>query len=341
MRSTKCFFLVLTLTAGPVFAGVSLKGTGSYSTGPLFGKWMEEYHSLHPELKLKYETRNSTDGINQWLGRGADFTSTDAPLSATQERKAIGRAVLRLPIAIVAVAITYNIPGVPSGLKLSPKTLSELFMGSIKKWNDPAIRELNPGISLPNMDVLVLNRQEESTLQDLFPGYLAHLDAKWTLKREKDKSLKWVVGPKVKGNEKVLEKMRRWPGVIAAVDYPFAVQNHLPVAELKNQEGHFVAPTGESLEAAASDFLSLPDDFLVVLGHSRSKEAYPLCGFSWLLVYQDYFRAYHDHSRGQALVGFLNWILGDGRKLEGDLDYVPLPESFLPQVQQAVAGIKY
>jgi phosphate transport system substrate-binding protein len=308
---------------------------------PLILPWVAEYHRLHPEIKLRYEVKNSADGINQFLDRGAEFAATDSPLADNEERKTLGRPVFHLPVAIEAVALTYNLPGVPSGIKLSPGVLSKIFMGVLKKWNDIAITEINPGISFPNMDILVVHRGDESTLHDLFPGALAKLDPQWTLKREKDKSLRWPVGQNVKGNEKVVEKMKKWPGVIAEVDYSYAFQNHLPVAQLKNTAGHYVGPSEESLRAATSDLVNLPEDGKIILGRSRSPKAYPLCGFCWLLAYQDNFRAYHDHKRSQALVDFLDWIFSDGQKLENDLGYVPLPESFLGQMKERIQTIKY
>jgi phosphate transport system substrate-binding protein len=191
------------------------------------------------------------------------------------------------------------------------------------------------------MEILVLHRGDESTLHDLFPGFLAKLDPQWTAKREKDKSLKWPVGQNLRGNEKVMEKLRRWPGVIAAVDYSYAAQHHLPVAALKNVAGHYEEPSEESLLAATSDMVNLPEDGKVVLNRSRALKAYPLCTFTWILVYQDFFRAYHNHERGKALVDFLDWIFTDGQKREMSLAYTPLPAGFLRQMKEKVGSIKY
>ncbi len=341
VKSLKFIFILLCPLANPVFGDVSLKGAGSVLSAPLFLRWTQEYHRLHPEIKLRYETNNSAEGIDRFLGRGAEFAATDSPLTDSEERKTLAHPVLHLPVAIEAVAITYNLPGVPGGIKLSPGVLSKIFMGALKKWNDIAISELNPGVTFPNMDILVVHRGDESSLHDLFPGVLAKLDPEWTLKREKDKSLKWPVGENIKGNEKVMEKIRKWPGVIAAVDFSFASQNHLPMAQLKNMAGHYVEPSEESLQAAALDLVSLPEDGKVILGRSRSPQAYPLCGFCWLLAYQDCFRTTHDHPKAKALVDFLNWVFSDGQKLEKDLTYVPLPDSFDEQMKEKLKQIKY
>src|SRR6185295_14364455 len=161
--------LVLALTVADLsFAGESLKGVGSALAGPLFTEWSEAYHRLHPEIKIRYESKNITEGLLQWLGRGSDFAVTDTPLSSEEERKALSRSFLRLPVAIKAVVISYNLPGIRGGIRLSPGVISNIFLGSIKKWNDPAIVELNPGVSFPALDILVVNRQEESSPHDLF-----------------------------------------------------------------------------------------------------------------------------------------------------------------------------
>jgi phosphate transport system substrate-binding protein len=333
--------LMAFLPASAVMAAVSLKGTGSSLAAPLYFQWIGDRAQEQPDVKIKYEVKDSDEGVKKALGHGSDFASTDSPLTDSEQQKTMRRTILHLPVALEAVAITYNLPGVPTGLKLTPGVLSDIFLGTIKKWNNIAIKELNPGTNLLDMDIRVLHRGEESSLHDLFPGYLAALDPQWMTKREKEKKLHWPAGENAKGNDKVLEKMRLWPGVIAAVDLPFAAQKGLPVAALKNSAGRFVTPSVDSLEATASDFPNLPEDFQVNLTRSRAKGAYPLCAFSYLLVYQDYLRVYHDHKKGQALIDFLNWVFADGQKKESDLSYGPLPEAFLSQIKDKLQTIKY
>ena len=341
MKFSKGAFLLFLLLAIPVSAQVSLKGTGSSLAAPLLDQWIAAYLHVHPEVKLRYEAKSSADGIAQCLGKGAELGVTDTPMSVAEEKKANNRVILHLPAAIEAVVLTYNLPGIPTGLQISPKALSGLFMGTIKKWNDPALAECNPGVKLPNVDVLVVHREEESSLHDLFPSYLSQLDPKWTLKREKDKNLHWPVGQNLKGNSKIFEKMRLWPGVIAAVDHSYAVQNHLPMAKLRNRAGHYVAPSAESLTAAAADFPQLPDDLQVNLEKSNGEGAYPLCSLAWLLVYQDLYKSFHDHKRGGALSQFLNWAYVDGQKSVEEAGFVPLPAAFLSQAQEKLKTLQY
>ncbi|HJT23846.1 MAG TPA: phosphate ABC transporter substrate-binding protein PstS [bacterium] len=341
MKTPKLLAAMTLLVVSQVCAETSLHGTGSMLSGPLYLKWTAEYRQVQPGTKIEYELKDSSEGVDKALHHGSDFAVVDTPFNIEEERLVQSRAILHLPVALQAVAITYNLPGVPTGLKLSPTVLSGIFLGAIKKWNDTDIKALNPGVDLPDLEIRVIHREEESSLHDLFPAFLAKQDPKWTLKRERERNLHWPVGQNVKGNDKVLEKLRLWPGVIAAVDLPYAVQKKLPIAALKNDAGEFVLPTAESLTAALSGFQNLPEDFQVNLTQSHSKGAYPLCAFSYLLVHQNYFDVYHDHKRGQALVDFLNWVLADGQKMEGDLSYAPLPEGFLSQVKEKVQTIKY
>jgi phosphate transport system substrate-binding protein len=341
MKLSKPTIVFLLFVTAPAFAGVSLKGTGSNLAAPLYYQWIEDRHRDQPDVKIKYEAKDSGEGVGQCLGHGSDFAVSDTPLTLEEDRKTMGRVVLHLPVALEAVAITYNLPGITTGLKLTPAVLSDIFIGNIKKWNNIALKELNPGVDLPDMEVRVIHREEESSLHDLFPGFLARLDPKWTLKREREKKLHWPTGQNVKGNGKVFEKLRLWPGIIAAVDLTYAVQKNLPLAALKNEAGRFTTPSVESLRATASDFPNLPEDFQVNLVKSRAKEAYPLCAFSYLLVYQDYGGVYHDPKRGQALVDFLNWVFTEGQKGERDLAFGPLPEAMAQQVKEKISTIKY
>ena len=335
------FSVLFALTATNAEAEVSLKGTGSFLAAPLCQKWIQAYTASRPGVKIKYDVKNSSDGINQWLGRGADFALCETGLTTSEEKRIIGRANFHLPVAIEAVVISYNLPGVPDGLRLSPKVLSAIFMGTIKKWNDPAITSMNPGLRLPALDILVLHRQEESSLHDLFPAFLNRIDSKWTVKREKDKNLRWPVGNNIQRNENIHVKLRKQPGYIAALDYPYAVQNRLPMAAIRNEMGTFVPPSPESLAAASSDILALPENFRVSLSSSRALQAYPLCSFLWVLVYQDAYKACRNHEQAQSLADFLKWVLTDGQKTAADSSVLPLPDRFLPRVRTAAESIKY
>lgn len=323
---------------GQAHAGVSLQGTGSTLAGPLFSQWIQTRLKDSSGIQMKYESKDSAEGVQKALAHASDFAVTDTPVTSSEQHRLKGRVLLCLPVGIEAVAITYNLPGVSTGLKLTPSVLSGIFRGSIKKWNADPVQELNPEIKLPDMEIRVVHRGDESSLHDLFPSYLAAQDPQWTLKHEKDNKIHWVVGQNVKGNDKAYEKLRIWPGVIAAVDLTFAAGKHLPMAALKNEAGHFVEPSVESLSAAGS---GLSEDSPEDPSSSKSPKAYPLCSFSYLLVQQDYFGVTHNHPRGQALMDFLSWIFTDGQKAVSDLSYAPLAEGSLAQAQEKLKTLKY
>jgi phosphate transport system substrate-binding protein len=333
--------MLLFLTAAPAFAGVSLKGTGSSLAAELFSDWSRAFHGSGQEVRLRYDPKDSAEGVARALGRNVDFGVTDTPLTEAERRKTKGWPLLQLPIGIEGVAIAYNLPGVPPGLKLTAAVLSDIFSGRIRNWNDIALRNLNPGVSLPAMEIRVVHQGEAGTRQDLFPSLLAKWDPAWAPKGKKDRFLRWPVGKKVDGDEKIYKMLRLWPGIITAVDLPFAVKAHLPLAAVQNRAGRFILPSVEGLEAATADTPNLPEDLSLNLDESRSLQAYPLASLCYLLVTQDYGRAHHDQRKSAGLEDFLDWALSTGQEREADLSYGPLPASFLVQVRAKAKTILY
>ncbi len=326
---------------GNASAGLELKGSGSYIAAPLCARWLEEYAQGHSGIKVKFDAKGASDAVGQWLGKGVDFAASETPLTTMEENKVRGRGPLNLPLALEALAVTYNLPGIQPGLKISPAVLSSILNGTVKKWNDQALAIMNPGITLPDMDIMVVREEHQNTLHDFLPFYLSKLDSKWTLRHEKDKNLHWPVGVHVKGNNKVLERLRRYPGTLAVVDFSYAAQKGMPTAQVKNEAGKFVGPSVESIQASTSDLVNLPDDFKVFLTRSRGPEAYPLCTFLWLLTYQENTKVIHNSARSKAFADFLQWVSGDeGQKLVSECSYVPLPDSFLAQVRQKIQAIR-
>jgi phosphate transport system substrate-binding protein len=314
------------------WAGLEIKGSGGVSEKPLVQAWMSGYSAA----KIKYDSKNKADAINQFLGKGCDFVLMDTPLTEAQTKKAAPHNLLYLPVALSTQAVVYNLPGILSGaLKLNPKILSDIFLGKIKKWNDPVLKATNPKLSLPDMDILVVHQSNESSMNDFFPVFLARQNSQWILKREKDKNLHWPVGQNVNGNNKVLDKLRQWAGVIAVVNFSFAQEKGLPVAQLQNEAGRCVEPSLKSIEAV------VPDQEGIKAKQNRVK-AYPLSAVVTAVVYQDYGKTYHQHDRGQALVDFLNWVLStEGQNVISKNFFTPLPESVLSQVQNKVKLVQY
>jgi phosphate transport system substrate-binding protein len=228
--------------------------------------------------------------------------------------------------------VVYN--GAPDGLKLTPEVLSEIFLGKITTWTDPKIAALNPGVKLPDAQVMVVHRSDGSGTTSVFTDYLAKVSPDWKSKVGAGKSVKWPVGLGGKGNEGVTGTVQSTPGAIGYVELAYARQNKLPMASLKNADGNFVSPSIESTSEAAAG-VTVPPDFRVSITNAKGKNAYPISSFTYLLVYKEQ----SDPDKGKALVQFLWWSTHDGQKLAGPLDYAPLPKAVLAKVEPLIKGI--
>jgi phosphate transport system substrate-binding protein len=339
LKTITLFIFILSGTADFARGAVEIKGAGGVSEKPLAQTWASEYF----QCRLKYDSKNTADAINQFLTKGCDFALIDSLLTASQIPKALYHHSLYLPTALSAQAVVYNLPGIPSGaLKLTPSVLSDIFLGKIKKWDDPVLRQLNPRLLLPDLDIRVVHQSDESSMNDFFPSFLEHLNSRWILKREKDKNLHWPVGQNINGNLKVLQKIRQWSGIITVMNFSFAEEKHLPVAQIQNKFGRFVEPSNESVQIAASEVGPISGDAVIALTESPGKKAYPLSAIVWAVVDQDYAKVHHNHDKGQALVNFLNWVLStDGQTAAAKIAYIPLSGKVLSQALARIQLIQY
>jgi len=247
-------------------------------------------------------------------------------------------AILHIPTAIGAVVIVYNLDKVESGLKLTPDVLAGIYLGKITRWNDTKIAELNKTVTLPNADIVVSHRSDGSGTTDIFTNYLTTVNTEWRAKVGRGKSVNWPVGLGGKGNEGVAGVVKQTPGAIGYVELAYAKQNKMKVASLRNKDGNFVAPTLEATSAAAAGVAkSMPADFRVSLVDAPGKDAWPISGLTWLLVYKEQ----KDASKGKALVQFLKWAVKDGQKMEAALDYAALPKAVAEKVDQALRQITH
>ncbi|HET9870402.1 MAG TPA: substrate-binding domain-containing protein, partial [bacterium] len=271
------------LAAAPLGA-MELDGTGTLGSADWMGALTRAYAPLAVQAPLHYDAQESRHGIARWLDKGADFLVVTQPLSPADDKRA-GTGVMRLPVGLTAVVITYNLPGVPSGLRLTPRALAQIFSGEITRWDNSNLRVMNPGLTLPDLPIRVLHRDDENSLFDLFPAWLKDQDGSWPLADAgPDQRLKWPLGRGVRGDEGLLRALRETAGSIGAADYVFAAQRGLPAACLENDLGAYVAPTPESLTAAVGDFAQLPADFMVSVSRPRDAGAYPLTSFEWVLA---------------------------------------------------------
>lgn len=314
-----------------------ITGAGATFPYPLYSKWFYDYSNAHPGVKFNYQSIGSGGGIRQITEGTVDFGASDAPLTDDQMKKLPG-PIFHIPTAMGAVSIVYNLQGTGSGLKLTQDLLADIFLGKVTKWNDPRIVSLNPGLPLPAADIVVAHRSDGSGTSDIFTNYLSTVSPEWRAKVGRGTSVNWPVGLGGKGNEGVSGVVKQTPGAIGYVELAYAMQNEMPVAALRNREERFVIPTLESTSAAAAGAAkTMPADFRVALVDAPGKDAYGICGLTWLLIYKNQ----EDHDKGKALVSFLKWAMHDGQKMHKALFYAPLPKEVVAKVEKTLKQINY
>jgi phosphate transport system substrate-binding protein len=247
--------------------------------------------------------------------------------------KAPGK-ILHIPTVAGAVVLTYNLPGNPNA-KLDGDTIAGIYLGEIKKWNDPKLVALNPGTNLPDQDIVVVHRSDGSGTTFIFTDYLSKVSADWKAKVGNNTSVNWPAGIGGKGNEGVSGQVKQTPGAIGYVELIYATQNKMPYADLKNAAGEFVKPTIDSVTAALAT-ADIPDDFRFSMTNAPGNDAYPIAGATWLLVYEQQ----KDATKGKKLVEFLKWAATKGERMAKSLDYAPLPDNVQARVLKRIDEIK-
>ncbi len=317
-------------------ASVSLNGAGATFPYPIYSKWFYEYNKK-TGVQVNYQSIGSGGGVQQFTAKTVDFGASDAFLTDDETQKVDGK-VIHLPTVIGSEPIVYNVPGVDSGLKLTPEILAGIFLGDITKWNDPKIVEINDGVTLPDLNITVAHRSDGSGTTNIFTNYLAKVSTKWAASAGWGKAVKWPVGVGGKGNEGVAGLVKQIPGTIGYVELAYAKQNGMAMAKLKNRAGNYMEASVESTTAAAAGALKrMPADFKVMITDAPGENAYPISGFTWLLIQPKY----DDAEKGKAVVDMLKWIYSDGQAMATDLFYAPLPASLIEKISAKVDGIKY
>jgi phosphate transport system substrate-binding protein len=314
-------------------AQMMINGAGATFPYPIYSKWFDEYAKVDPSVRFNYQSIGSGGGQKQILSQTVDFGASDGPMSDDNLAKAPGK-ILHIPTVAGAVVVTSNLSGNPS-LKFDGDAIAGIFLGQIKKWNDPKLTALNPGVKLPDQDIVVVHRSDGSGTSYIWTDYLSKISPEWKANVGANTSVKWPTGLGGKGNEGVSGQVKQTPGAIGYVELIYAAQNKMPYAEVKNAAGEFVKPTLESVTAALAT-ADIPDDFRFSMTNAPGKEAYPIAGATWLLVYQQQ----KDPAKGKKLVEFLKWAAKDGEKMATDLQYAPLPENLQQRVLKVIDGIK-
>jgi phosphate transport system substrate-binding protein len=316
---------------------VALTGAGATFPYPLYSKWFSDYDKAK-HVRINYQSIGSGGGIRQLSEQTVDFGASDSPMSDEELAKAKGGPILHVPTVIGAVAVIYNLPEVSGQLRLDGATLGDIFLGRIKRWNDGRIAALNPGVTLPASDILVVHRSDGSGTTYIFTDYLAAVSAGWRSGPGRGKEVQWPVGIGAKGNEGVAGQVKQMPGAIGYAELAYAKQNDLGTVAVRNAAGEYVAPTVESATAAAAGVAAaLPPttDYRVSIVNAQGAGAYPIASFTWILLY----RNQPDSAKGSQLMDFLRWALTEGDDQAAALDYAPLPEAMSRLLVQRLEGV--
>jgi phosphate transport system substrate-binding protein len=314
--------------------GVTLVGAGATFPYPLYTKWVAEFTKQKPDLKINYQSIGSGGGIRQITERTVDFGATDAPMSDEQLGKTPG--LLHIPTCLGAVVLTYNVEGVASGLKLSPEAAAGIFLGKIKKWDDPAIKNDNPDVKLPSKDIASVHRSDGSGTTKIFVDYLTAVSEEWKNGPGSGTSVNWPGGLGAKGNEGVSALISSTPNAIGYVELAYATQNKFAYASIKNKSGKFITPSIDTTTAAAAGVAArIPDDMRVSIVNADGEDAYPIASFTYILAYKEQ----KDAAKGKALVDFLKWSVHEGQGFTAALHYAPLPKEIVEKVDKKLAGI--
>jgi len=326
----------LTLAAGPAVAQ-SLTGAGATFPNPIYTKWFDAFNRK-TGIQINYQSIGSGGGIRQYTEGTVDFGATDGPMSQDQMGTVQGQ-VLHIPTVLGAVVITYNLPSLGLvTLKLDGPAIANIFFGKITKWNDSQIAMLNPGVTLPNIDLIVVHRSDGSGTSFIFTDYLSKVSSEWKEKVGNATSVNWPTGLGGKGNEGVTQQIKQLEGAIGYVELVYAVSNQLPYAHVKNAAGVYVEPTLASVTAAAASAkLGRDTDFRVSITNAPGAASYPVSSFTWLLVKPNT----KDAVKGKALKLFLTWMVTpEAQEMATALQYAPLPLTVVALVRERLKTLK-
>jgi phosphate transport system substrate-binding protein len=320
---------------GSATAETNLNGAGATFPNPIYQKWFSEYHNAHKDVQINYQSIGSGGGIQQLTSGTVDFGASDGPMTDEQLSKVSGK-VFHIPTVLGGVVPTYNVNGVAGELKFTGDVLGDIFLGNIKKWNDPRLAKANPGVKFPDEDIVVVHRSEGSGTTYIFTDYLSKVSSAWKDKVGKGTSVNWPAGLGGKGNEGVSGMVKQTEGSIGYVELIYAISNQMPYGSVQNASGSFVKASLDSVTAAAASVKDMPDDFRVSITNAPGKDAYPISSFTWLLVPAEW----SDATKEKAFVDFLTFMIDKGQTMTAALQYAPLPTNVATKVKARIKEIK-
>ena len=328
------------LLLAPSASAQTINGAGATFPYPLYGQWFNTFQSAHHGIEINYRDIGSGAGVTQLLDGALDFGASDMPLSEAQIAEASSKlktTVLHFPMVLGAAVPAYNLPGLPGNLNFTPEALGGIFLGSIRKWDDPAIAQSNPGIKLPASAIVVIHRAEGSGTSYCWTDYLSKVDPEWNKRIGKGSTVPWPVGTAARGNDGVAALIKQTPYALGYVELTYAKLNGIPFGKVRNAAGAFVRADLDSVAAAAASVASqIPDHFRVSITNAPGAKVYPISTFTWFLVPA---KGPNPTAR-KALVAFLRWALTDGQSMAAPLQYAPLPKELAAREIKALVAIQ-
>lgn len=316
---------------------VKLQGSGASFPAPLYGRWFKEYSSDTPGLRVDYQAKGSGGGIKDFIEHTVDFAASDAAMN-DEEIAQVDGGVVMLPMTAGSVVLAYNLPNIEKPIKLSRDAYAKIFLGQMLKWNDPAIAKMNPGVNLPDLPITIVVRADSSGTTFVFTNHLSAISKDFESGPGTGKSVNWpqsnkfIAAPK---NDGVTATIKQTPGAIGYIEYGFAEQAKLPVAELENKSGNMIAPTLKNA-AAALAAVKMPEDMRAWLPDPAGDQAYPIVSYTWLLAYPKY----EDAEKAKALKDLVQWCLTKGQDASAEMGYVALPPNVVEAVQAKLESIQ-
>lgn len=311
----------------------ALTGAGATFPAVIYTKWVEEYNKL-TGIQINYQAVGSGGGIKSITDGTTDYGASDGPMTDDQLKAATKGAILHVPMVLGAVVPTYNLPNVTTSLKFTSEALAGIFLGEIKKWNDPKLVAANPGVTLPDLNITTVHRSDGSGTTYIFTDYLSKVSAKWKSNVGFGTSVNWPGGVGASGNAGVAGAVKQTPGSIGYVELIYAIQQKLGAGLVENAKGKFVEASLDSTSKAA-DGVAIPADFRASITNSDNPDAYPISGFTWTLTYKEI----PSRARGLALARFFWWSTHEGQAFAKDLGYAPLPASLVTKVEDALRAL--
>jgi phosphate transport system substrate-binding protein len=313
---------------------VTLQGTGATFPAPLYQRWFAEYNKLHPEVRINYQPLGSGAGIKQFTDKLVDFAASDAAMNDAEIAQ-VKDGVVLLPMTAGSVVLAYNLPGYTGDLKLSRDAYTGIFLGTVKKWNDPKIAAANPGQQLPDTPVSVVSRSDGSGTTFVFTNHLSAVSQAWKDGPGSGTAVNWPSGVSGKGNAGVTALIKQTPGAIGYVEFGYAKQTEMPMAVLENKSGKYIKPDLASGEAALAG-VPLPADLRAWLPDPSAEAAYPIVTYTWMLCYKTYAKP----EVAATLKSVIQYGLTEGQKFSAELGYIPLPADVVTAVKKASEQIK-